>query len=113
VLGAMITPAVLIWAAALVLLSTANRLGRMSYRISEHRADAQRVHGRAEQPTAQQRELAIEQLDFLLNRLLLLWAAVTGMYLTMGLLRVASISAGLNLLMPQPVALVLITLGVL
>lgn len=113
VLGAMITPAVLISAAALLLLSTSNRLSRVIDRIRQYLAESQQVMGRADWPSPRQHELSIQQLHHLLHRLLLLRAAVTGMYLTIGLLLATSITAGLNVVIPQVTPLVPISLGVL
>ncbi|MBI3462807.1 MAG: DUF2721 domain-containing protein [Planctomycetes bacterium] len=103
VLAAMITPAVLISAAALVLLSTANRLGRVNDRLQglmaeaerlQHPADAAATHGN-------KHELVLEQLTGLLDRLLLLRTAVTGIYVTIALLIVTSIAAGLCVAFPR------------
>ena len=115
VLGAMISPAVFISAVALLLLSTTNRLSRVIDRIGGYIEQAQRVEGQAAalEVNRQKHDLALRQLDHLLHRLLLLRAAVMGMYLTIGLLLLTSISAGLNLLIPQVSRLVPISLDVL
>jgi hypothetical protein len=115
VLGAMITPAVLISAVALLLLSTANRLSRVMDRISSSITLVQHAAGQAAsvEINRRRRELALRQLKHLMHRLLLLRAAVTGMYVTICFLLLTSITAGLDLLIPPVPGLVPISLGVL
>lgn len=115
VLGAMITPAMLISAAALLLLSTANRLSRVIDRIGAYVAQAERLEGHGQLSVASGKKLLLtmRQIDHLLHRLFHLRAAITGMYLTIGLLLLTSISAGLNLLIPHVPQLIPVSLGVL
>lgn len=71
VLAAMITPAVLISAAALVLLSTANRLGRLNDRLESLVKEAERL-GADATGEASKRQLVLTKLSSLLERVLLL-----------------------------------------
>jgi hypothetical protein len=115
VLGAMITPAVLISAVALLLLSTANRLSRVIDRISSAINLVQHSAGQAAtiESNRRRRDLALRQLKHLMHRLLLLRAAITGIYLTIGLLLLTSITAGLNILIPGITRWLPISLGML
>ena len=115
VLAAMITPAVLISAAALLLLSTANRLGRVNDRLQGVMAKARRVGRKSDSAQAQsQRRIAlVNQLSSLVERLLLLRSAVAGMYCTIGLLVVTSIAAGMYVVFPNGFRLVSACAGLL
>ncbi|WP_425619128.1 DUF2721 domain-containing protein [Anatilimnocola sp. NA78] len=115
VLAALITPGVLISATALLLLSTANRLGRVNDRTQALLADLD-----AEKPPSNpadnqnlKDELILKQLASLLKRLLLLRSAVTGMYVSIALLVVTSITAGLHVIIPQIVSMIPISLAML
>ena len=111
----MITPAVLISAAALVLLSTAARLGRVNDRLHALIGNAERLQANADSPATlqQQRALTQDQLGSLLERLLLLRSAVIGIYLTIALLVITSISAGMYAVFPQITNIFPISLGLL
>jgi Protein of unknown function (DUF2721) len=114
-LAAMITPAVLISAAALLLLSTVNRLGRVNDRIQNLVDEAERRQPEAGAPDAHgnKHELALEQLKSLLERLLLLRTAVTGMYVSIALLVVTSIAAGMCVAFPRLFSLIPTSVGLL
>jgi hypothetical protein len=114
VLGAMITPAVLISAAALILLSTASRLGRVNDRLLHLMADAERLPSAAavSLPSSKRRHLR-DQLAGLSNRLLMLRAAANGMYVTIAVLVVTSISGGLYVVFPKITNVVPISLGMI
>lgn len=111
VLAALITPGVLISATALLLLSTANRLGRVNDRLRSLIAEIE------EQPATGAQDdkvtLRLEQLGSLLRRLLLLRSAVTGMYIAIALLVVTSITAALHVIISQIVSLIPISLAML
>ena len=115
VLGAMITPAVLISAAALFLLSTANRLGRVNDRLQNLMADTERLLAQDSSTFAvkQKRCLNVEQLSGLRSRLLHLRYAVTALYVTIALLMVSSILGGLYVLIPKITSVIPVTAGML
>jgi Protein of unknown function (DUF2721) len=115
VLGAMITPAVLISAAALLLLSTASRLGRVNDRLQHLLAEMERVLPHASSLTAgeQKRHLSLQQLNLLHERLTFLRSAVTGLYMTIALLVITSITSGLYVLVPQVTSITPISVGML
>lgn len=113
VLAALITPGVLISATALLLLSTANRLGRVNDRlqiliskVAEQPSDSGAAQGDRD-------SLTLNQLASLLQRLLLFRSAVIGMYVAIALLVITSISAGLHVLIPQIVSMIPISLAML
>jgi len=112
VLGAMITPAVLISAAALLILSTSNRLGRVIDRIRLLIAECERLAtGQHTPPENEKHALMLDQVENLLRRLLLLRTAVTGLYVTITLLVATSIATGLFVLVPRMTAWVPIGVG--
>jgi hypothetical protein len=115
VLGAMITPAVLISAASLLLLSTASRLGRVNVRLHHLMTEAERLSLQGGPSSAQEQKqyLSLEQLTSLRERLLLLRSAVTAMYVTIALLVVTSIVGGMYVLYPQLTSMVPISIGML
>jgi hypothetical protein len=115
VLGAMITPAVLISAAALLVLSTANRLARVNDRLQHLMAEAEALvaQGTLSAVAEQKHCLHLDQLVNLRERLLLLRSAVTAMYVTIGLLVVTSIVAGMYVLYPRLTSILPISIGML
>jgi hypothetical protein len=97
VLGAMITPAVLISAAGTLVLSTSNRLNRVVDRVRILVAQAERLgtcEGLAIREPKTGRQLIAEQLAVLSSRVLLLRSAMTALYLAIGLLVATSIAVG-------------------
>jgi len=115
VLAALITPGVLISATALLLLSTANRLGRVNDRTQTLIAelDAETPPTNSAENQNEKDELILKQLASMLKRLLLLRSAVTGMYVAIALLVVTSITAGLHVIIPQIVSMIPISLAML
>jgi hypothetical protein len=103
VLGAMITPAMLISAAALLLLSTAARLGRVNDRLQHLAVNVERFVSQNDNDAnfRRQREISLQQLAGLEQRLVPLRAAVTGLYSAIALLVVTSILAGLDVVVPK------------
>lgn len=94
VLGAMITPAVLISASGTLVLSTSNRLTRVVDRV---RALAQEAEGfQGEQRTGPRARLIADHLPKLSDRALLLRAALTALYVAIGLLVITSIAVGVT-----------------
>jgi hypothetical protein len=114
-LAAMITPAVLISAAALLLLSTAARLGRVNDRVQAMIADVHLHSNGAERSAAvnQQRLAVSRQLRELVERLVLLRSAVTAIYVTMALLVATSIAAGMYVVFPAFFRLLSVSTGLL
>src|SRR6478672_404910 len=115
VLGAMITPVVLISAAALLLLSTAARLGRVNDRLQHLLAEAEGLLPKVGSLLVREQKqyLSLQQLTCLQERLLLLRSAVTALYVTIALLVVTSIASGVYVLFPQLTSIVPISVGML
>jgi hypothetical protein len=100
VLSAMITPAVLISAAGTLVLWTSNRLSRVVDRIRVLVAEAKAVQSSAERGSAliqlreAERRLITDQLLRLSARVRLLVAAMTVLYMAIGLFVATSIAIG-------------------
>ncbi len=97
VLGAMITPAVLISASGTLVLSTSNRLTRVVDRVRALAAEAERM--RREEATAEaeeRRQLIASQLPVLSRRVLLLRSALGSLYAAIGFLVATSIAVGIS-----------------
>jgi Protein of unknown function (DUF2721) len=97
VLGAMITPAVLISASGVLVLSTSNRVGRIVDRVRALTAEVQRLQISPESASASvsKRKLVTEQLSQLSERAVLLRSAMTALYTAIGLLVGTSILVGI------------------
>lgn len=109
----MITPAVLISAAALLQLSTANRLSRVNDRLQDltEKAEDESL-GPNSTAGGPKKELVLRQIASLLERLLLLRSAVTAIYVTIAMLVVTSILGGLYVAFPQISSLLPISMGI-
>lgn len=96
VLGAMITPAVLISASGTLVLSTSNRLTRVVDRVRTlaEEAEAMRAAGHSGDREARRRLIA-SQLPVLSSRALILRSALTALYGAIGLLVATSLAVGL------------------
>lgn len=94
VLGAMITPAVLISASGTLVLSTSNRLSRVVDRVRVIARDAERFDQGAEPRVYMKRRLIEAQVGDLFRRALLLRSAVASLYLSIGFLVATSIGVG-------------------
>ena len=100
VLGAMITPAVLISASGVLVLSTSNRVGRTVDRVRVLEAEVERLQMSAESgsPLVLAKEFKRkhigDQLVQLSERALLLRSALTALYTAIGLLVATSILVG-------------------
>ena len=105
----------LISAAALLLLSTASRLGRVNDRLHHLITVAERLSSQVGPSSAheQKQYLSLEQLASLQGRLPLLRSAVTALYVTIALLVVTCIASAMYVLCPQLTSLVPISLGML
>ena len=95
VLGAMITPAVLISAAGTLVLSTSNRLTRVVDRVRSLAGEAEEIRrGEASGESEARVALIAEQIPLLSSRALLLRSALTAFYSAIGLLVATSIAVG-------------------
>lgn len=94
VLGAMITPAVLISASGTLVLSTSNRLSRVVDRVRVLTGEAERLQKAPGEGGARE-QLIPDQLAKLSKRVLLLRSALTVLYAAIGLLVATSIAIGL------------------
>jgi hypothetical protein len=116
VLGAMITPAVLISAAALLLLSTAARLGRVNDRLLHLIAEAEKTSAAGShelRPIQEERQLLAQQMESLKDRLVLLRSSMSALYMTIGLLVLTSLAGGVYVLVPQVTSIFPISIGML
>ena len=95
ILGAMITPAVLISAGGSLVLSTSNRLSRVVDRVRVLAQEAERLPPGREEASAR-RQLIAGQLSILTARVLLLRTAMTALYTAIGLLVMTSIAVGVT-----------------
>jgi hypothetical protein len=96
VLGAMITPAVLISAAGVLVLSTSNRVGRTVDRVRALTSEVQCLQISPESSASvSKRKLLAEQLSQLSERAVLLRSAMTALYTAIGLLVGTSILVGI------------------
>ena len=94
VLGAMITPAVLISASGTLVLSTSNRLSRVVDRVRNLAAEAGSL-GQGERISDERRRLIAGQLTTLSSRAVLLRSALTAFYFAIGMLVATSIAVGI------------------
>lgn len=97
VLGAMITPAVLISASGVLVLSTSNRVGRTVDRVRALETEVERLQLSTESASANEakRKLLADQLSQLSERAVLLRSAMTALYTAIGLLVGTSILVGI------------------
>jgi uncharacterized protein DUF2721 len=93
VLGAMITPAVLISASGTLVLSTSNRLTRVVDRVRTLAREVEQLP--AGQGPGERARLIADQLPRLSERAILLRSALTAFYVAIGLLVVTSIAVGI------------------
>ncbi|GEM47528.1 DUF2721 domain-containing protein [Deinococcus cellulosilyticus] len=92
VLGAMITPAVLISACGTLVMSTSNRMVRIIDRV---RAVSKEVEKMRQEGVSDTRlELLVEQVPTLSRRLILMRTALSALYFAIGLLVLTSIMVG-------------------
>jgi len=97
VLGAMITPAVLISASGTLVLSTSNRLTRVVDRVRALASEAERMRKEKAAPEAEERrQLIASQLPVLSKRALLLRSALEALYAAIGFLVATSIAVGIS-----------------
>jgi len=98
ILGAMITPAVLISASGTLTLSTTNRLGRIVDRVRVLHAEAEKLPAwdATDQDTLEKRALIADQLARQTQRIGLLQSTVTALYIAIGLLVGCSLAIGLS-----------------
>jgi hypothetical protein len=99
VLGAMITPAVLISASGTLVLSTSNRLGRVVDRVRVLEVEAEKLsvpNGMSPEEADDKRELITDQLVRLVQRIKHLQTALTVLYAAIGMLVATSLAVGLS-----------------
>jgi hypothetical protein len=119
VLGAMITPAVLISAGGTLVLSTSNRLSRVVDRVRVLAADAERLPepadaSRAVDPrAADRRRLIGNQLRDLSRRAIFLRSAIAALYVAIAFLITTSIGVGIFTALGLDYAWIPISLGML
>jgi Protein of unknown function (DUF2721) len=97
ILGAMITPALLISASGTLVLSTSNRLGRVVDRVrtlANMAEELEPADGSTAEEVEEKRKLISDQLAKLTARIHHLVPAITALYTAIGLLVAASISVG-------------------
>lgn len=113
VLGAMITPAVLISASGMLALSTTNRIGRVVDRVRTLGDMAETLagsNGLTAEEVEDKRDLITSQLVSLVRRLRFLQTALTLLYAAIGLMVGTSLSVGVRTavsLLPEWVTIVL------
>jgi hypothetical protein len=96
VLGAMITPAVLISASGTLVLSTSNRLTRVVDRVRTLAEEAEGLrNGESSEVVEARRGLILEQIPVLSSRVRLLRQALEVLYAAIGLLVATSIAVGI------------------
>jgi hypothetical protein len=93
ILSAMITPAVLISASGLLVLSTSNRLSRVVDRV-RNLADKAAAMSQAAKVDADYKSWLLDQLALLGRRAILLRSALTSLYLAITMFVLTSISLG-------------------
>lgn len=118
VLGAMITPAVLISAGGTLVLSTSNRLSRVVDRVRVLSADAERLLPHVPQAEvtaarADKQGLIFSQLRDLSQRALWLRSAIAALYIAIALLIATSLGVGVLAAFGISYAWLPITLGML
>lgn len=119
VLGAMITPAVLISAGGTLVLSTSNRLSRVVDRVRVLAADAEKLASAAPDLSplsareVAKRKLIKNQLRDLSKRAILLRSAIAALYVAIGFLIATSIGVGVFTALGFEYAALPITLGML
>ncbi|HKF43231.1 MAG TPA: DUF2721 domain-containing protein [Thermoanaerobaculia bacterium] len=113
VLGAMITPAVLISASGTLVLSTSNRMSRVVDRVRVLAAEADAARSPGGTPLAPRRAVLVgSQLGQLARRALLLRRALTSFYIAIGLLVAASIGIAIVVLIQWRGAVLAVAPGI-
>jgi len=98
ILGAMITPAVLISASGTLTLSTSNRLGRIvdRVRVLQAQADALPKWDPLDQDGLDRRALIVDQISRQAERIGLLQSTIITLYIAIGLLVGSSLAIGIS-----------------
>lgn len=100
-LGAMITPALLISAGGTLVLSTSNRLSRVVTRVRALAVDAEQLpHVAPGQELERKRAMIVGQLRSLAARAVILRSALMAFYFAIGFLVATSIGVGVLTLLP-------------
>ena len=96
VLSAMITPAILISACGMLVLSTSNRLGRVVDRVRDLADNFEPPSGSPlPKPQVANRAMIFEQLDLFTNRARLLQRILTSLYLAIGFFVLTTVDIGI------------------
>ena len=117
ILGAMITPAVLISASGVLVLSTSNRVSRTVDRVRSLAAEVERLQMSPEsfatpsEKTSSRRKHVADQLAQLSARAVLLRSAMTALYSAIGLLVGTSILVGVVALLEWQFSSLPVVLG--
>jgi hypothetical protein len=117
ILGAMITPAVLISACGVLVLSTSNRVGRTVDRVRSLAAEVERLQMHPQsfpapgQKMSSRRKHVADQLAQLSKRAILLRSAMTALYSAIGLLVGTSILVGVVALLQWQYSSLPVVLG--
>jgi Flp pilus assembly protein TadB len=117
ILGAMITPAVLISACGVLVLSTSNRVGRTVDRVRSLAAEVERLQmhpesfSTASEKMSSRRRHVADQLAQLSKRAILLRSAMTALYSAIGLLVGTSILVGVVALLQWQYSSLPVVLG--
>jgi hypothetical protein len=116
ILGAMITPALLISASGTLVLSTSNRLARVVDRVRTLGKMAEELTPPGDAPAAEvedKRRLIAEQLEKLSARIRYLVPAIATLYTAIGLLVASSISVGVVAVVGWKTAWFPVALGII
>ena len=113
ILGAMITPAVLISASGTLAVSTSNRLARVADRVRAIADEAEKNLNDASEKAKQWRAVMSDQVARLSERLMLLRSAMVSLYLAIGLLVLTSISIGLVVMFGLGLNWIPVTIGLI
>lgn len=111
VLGAMITPAVLILASSSLLITTSNRSIRCVDRVRERAGELEALGTATDEITERRRKHLYAQLEINTRRARLLQHAMSRLYLAIGVFIATSVAIGLVALLHVDIGWVPIVLG--
>jgi hypothetical protein len=111
VLGAMITPSVLISASGLLVVSTSNRLARVADRVRTLTEELEEYPIDSDERSAPKWQVNFNQLEYSARRLLLLRSSMFCLYQAIGLLILSSIVIGVASLLQFNAAWIPAVLG--
>lgn len=111
VLGAMITPAVLILASSSLLITTSARSIRCVDRVRERAAELEELGSATDEPTERRRQHLYKQLEINTRRARLLTKAMSGLYIGISFFIGTSIAIGVVSLLHVDIGWVPMVLG--